>query len=56
MNERLAQALVPEWNVFIPAKQHLLMRRAVNSLVGNLRYPAAEFGVEIRQIRRLTSQ
>src|ERR1700730_696571 len=31
------------------------MRRAMNSLVGHLRYPTAELAVEVRAIRRLTS-
>src|SRR4029077_1173671 len=41
--------------ILIPTEQHPLMRRAVNSLIGHLRYPAAEFGVEIREVCRLTT-
>ena len=41
----------------VPAEQHPLMRRPMNSLVCHLRCPAAEFGVEVREdficIRRL---
>src|SRR5579862_1729383 len=42
--------------ILIPAKQHLFMRRAMNSLVGHLRCPAAEFGVEIGEIRWLAAR
>ena len=42
--------------VLIPPEHYLLMSRPVHSLVGDFCDPPAQFGVQVRQIRRLTTE
>jgi hypothetical protein len=41
--------------ILVPAKQHLLVRRAVHALSGYFRYPAAQFGIEIGEAAGLST-